>query len=400
MLDQQHQPKAKRVFSLGFISIFEHLMINLTAAVGRRKEISQQHKALHISHNVPDNPRRLLYKESFVQKEIMMKYPGIFTLFVMFIFCNCLGQTKTELHTNAIKCETKEVITFHGPSTSVRTIRQDRKSNIWLASNEGIIRYDGKSFTNITGKIGSDRFFSVLEDRKGNFWFGNYGAGVYYYDGKSLRHFTTQQGLVNDRVFNIYEDKTGNIWFATNGGVSRYDGKSFRNFTSKEGLSNDVMTIIEDKKGKFWFGTTGNTFVYDGKTFTVFTYNGQAFTNVWSIIEDKKGNIWLGGGDGLWRYDDGTLTNFTQHSVTYVYEDKRGNIWTSGGSNGKGFALSRYDAKSLYDKKPTTAEIKSRIPNLFRILEANDGSIWFGAFDGVYRYDGNTITDFKSKEGH
>ena len=36
------------------------------------------------------------------------------------------------------------------------------------------------------------------------------------------------------------------------------------------------------------------------------------------------------------------------------------------------------------------------------ILEANDGSIWFGALgpeSGVYRYDGKTITDFKSKEG-
>lgn len=32
---------------------------------------------------------------------------------------------------------------------------------------------------------------------------------------------------------------------------------------------------------------------------------------------------------------------------------------------------------------------------IFRILEATDGSIWFGALDGVYRYDGNTITDFK-----
>jgi len=36
------------------------------------------------------------------------------------------------------------------------------------------------------------------------------------------------------------------------------------------------------------------------------------------------------------------------------------------------------------------------------ILEANDGSIWFGglgSMSGVYRYDGKTITDFKSKEG-
>ena len=48
---------------------------------------------------------------------------------------------------------------------------------------------------------------------------------------------------------------------------------------------------------------------------------------------------------------------------------------------------------------PPVTEIKSGgIMDFFGILEANDGSIWFGASDGVYRYDGNTFTDFKSKE--
>ena len=42
----------------------------------------------------------------------------------------------------------------------------------------------------------------------------------------------------------------------------------------------------------------------------------------------------------------------------------------------------------------------SRGPALFAVLEANDGSIWYGAVDGVYRYDGKTITDFRSKEGN
>ena len=346
----------------------------------------------------------------------MMKHTGIFTLFLMFIFCNyCAGQNKTGLPTDTIKSGSKGVITLHGPTTSVRTIRQDRKGNIWLASNEGIIRYDGKAFTNITGKVTSDRFFSVLEDRKGNFWFGNYGSGVYYYDGKSLQNFTTREGLINNGICSIYEDKSGNIWFGANGGASRYDGKSFRNFMMKGDSviedrtgksfpnftsgSNAVNPIIEDKSGRFWFGTNGNTFIYDGRTFTVLRDNeGNPFNNVWSILEDKKGNIWLGGNDGLWRYDGSKFTNFTGNSIRYVYEDKKGNIWTSG-INDKGiFAFSRYDKKSLSDKKPTRTEIKQSL-NLFGILEANDGSIWFGAFDGVYRYDGTTITDFKSKEG-
>ena len=35
----------------------------------------------------------------------------------------------------------------------------------------------------------------------------------------------------------------------------------------------------------------------------------------------------------------------------------------------------------------------------FGILGANDGSIWFASGSGVSRYDGKTITDFKSKAG-
>jgi hypothetical protein len=69
-----------------------------------------------------------------------MKYVPVYALFLLFVFYTfCKGQTKTD------------VITSYGPHTSVRTIKQDKKGNIWLASNEGIIRYDGKSFTNITG---------------------------------------------------------------------------------------------------------------------------------------------------------------------------------------------------------------------------------------------------------
>jgi len=320
--------------------------------------------------------------------------------------------------------ETKAISTSHGPNGIVRTIKQDRNGNIWIASWEGIFKYDGKSFTNITSKVSSARFFSVLEDRRGNFWFGSIGSGVYYYDGKSFKNFTTKEGLAGNEVTNIYEDKTGNIWFGTGSGASRYDGKSFKNFKMKdvpaptdadsvrgsvyqrqlpEGswMHNDVNAIVEDKIGKLWFGTRGYAFIYDGKTFTTITNkDGKHFANVRSIIKDKKGNIWLGGYDGLWRYDGSTFINFTQKFVGYIYEDKKGNIWTSSESaNARGWVLSRYDEKTLSNTRPTVTEITNK-PMIFGILEAYDGSIWFGAFDGVYRYDGSTITDFKGKLDH
>jgi hypothetical protein len=89
----------------------------------------------------------------------------------------------------------------------------------------------------------------------------------------------------------------------------------------------------------------------------------------------------------------------SQTGAGAIMEDKKGNIWTSSGINSSTWALYRYDQKSLYSKKATASEIMTRGPALFGILEANDGSIWIGASDGVYRYDGKTLTEFKDREG-
>jgi len=282
-----------------------------------------------------------------------------------------------------------------------------------MATYDGVFRYDGKSFTNITDGVSWRKFFSLLEDRQGNLWFGSIGSGVYLYDGKSFQNITTDNGLINNEVTCIYEDKAGNIWFGAGGGASRYDGKSFRNYIiNGDSMMEDrtggtfpnsprqpygVNSIIEDKTGKLWFGTDGNAFVYDGKKFTVVTRNGKPFKNVRTIIEDKKGNIWLGGNDGLWRYDGTTFADITYNFVLYVYEDREGNIWASSGSgNGpNNSALYRYDEKTLSNKYALPDIIKSKEGLIFGILEANDGSIWFGTLNAVNRYDGKTITDFK-----
>lgn len=363
----------------------------------------------------------------------MKSYLQIYTLFLMLTFyTSCKGQNKTDLSKENVKSEAQNAATSQGPTRITRNLIQDRKGNIWIASWEGIFEYDGKSFTNIISKVSSARFFSVLEDRKGNLWFGSIGSGVYCYDGTSFINFTTKDGLAGNEVGCIYEDIAGNIWFGTGSGASCYNGKSFRNFKMKEGplrndadsihvsayqhelpevhwIHNDVNSIIEDKTGKFWFGTRGYARIYDGKTFTVVTHNGKPFTNVRSIIEDKKGNIWLGGNDGLWRYDGSTFTNFTRKFVGYILEDRNGNIWISSERNNSqtlafstegrllsngSWALYRYDGKSLSDNKPTVKEITSKEGMIFGISEANDGSIWFGAGDGVYRYDGDILKNF------
>jgi ligand-binding sensor domain-containing protein len=305
-----------------------------------------------------------------------MKYAYVYALFWMLVFhTSCGGQNQTnppqdnsrKAHNGLSESQLKEYAASKVPMAQVRNIKQARNGDILIAASwSGVFRYDGKSFTNLTGsKIGSHRFWDVLEDRHGNLWFASIDSGVYYYNGKSFQHFTTREGLGNNILMSIYEDKAGNIWFS-GGGLSRYDGRSFQNFTTKDGLpDNGGGAIMEDKTGKLWIATGDGPCFYDGKTFTVLkNKDGKAFKNVWPIIEDKKGNI-----------------------------------WTTGGVNSNVWALSRYDAKSLYNKMPTVTEIKSGPPAFLGLLEANDGSIWFGSGSGVYRYDGKTFTDFKSAAG-
>ena len=356
----------------------------------------------------------------------MTKHVFVYALFLMIAFLTSCGQNQTNVPKDNIKSEIKDI----GPNIMVRNIKKGRNGTILIAGPNNssfgdVFRYDarlpdgqGKSFTNLTSKIGSHRFWDVLEDRRGNIWFTSTDSGVYYYNGKSIQHFTTTEGLANNRVMSVYEDKAGIIWFGTGGGISRYDGKYFRNFTSpnaplfyKEGhWNNDIHTIIEDKTGKLWVGTRGDAFVYDGKKFATLTHKGEPFLDVWGIMEDRKGTIWLSGYNGfkggrrpggLYRYDGSTFTKVSERGAYAIIQDKKGNIWTTGSVNPANWtvqALSRYDAKSLYSKKPTVTEIMSGKAFL-GLLEANDGSIWFGSATGVYRYDGKTITDFYNKEG-
>lgn len=169
-------------------------------------------------------------------------------------------------------------------NNNVERILEDKAGNIWFGgrNNEGVYRYDGKSVINIrpkrlssvpdSARFGKNWAWPQLQDKNGNIWFSNWG-GAYRYDGKSFTGFTKSDGLPGfGLVTRIIEDKKGNLWFG-GGGLSRYDGISFTRFTTKDGLINeDVWSILEDKTGNLWVGT-GDTglYLYDGKTFITYS---------------------------------------------------------------------------------------------------------------------------------
>lgn len=353
-------------------------------------------------------------------------YP-LLCLFVVISLISCKSPSKIEVAKDDIQLteqpkeepvdhdpyftESTAITSPYGPRSIVRNILPDSKGNIWFASWEGIIKYDGKVFTNYTNKEGLRRYrvFTLLEDKKGNIWFGTIGAGVYLYDGKSFTNITTKDGIADDKVKTIYEDSEGNIWLGTSGGISIYDGKSFENYTEVLGLPNsDINSIDQDSNGKFWISSRGSAFVYEPtialtsiiKPFEIIKRGEDlTFSNARSIIPDKRGNIWLGGSDGLWLYDGQSFNNHSKNFVGYIFEDSKGNIWTSSAEakngNSQNWVFSRYDHKSLLAGTLSPTPIKSESNMFFGINEDAQGAIWLGTLRGVYKYDDKGFTYFK-----
>ncbi|AXE19591.1 hypothetical protein DR864_18535 [Runella rosea] len=334
------------------------------------------------------------------------------------------GQMKTSLKSGQLSLIKSQST---NPGDNVHCGLQDKAGNIWFGTTgDGVYKYDGRSFTQITAKNGlnSNSVNHILEDKDGKIWIGT-EAGLVLYDGKTfaeiripLRKKMPANKFQNTHdVFSIMQDKSGKLWFATIDGVYIYDprradGQTFTPFIISEGAggyrnsNNNVEYILEDKAGHFWFGGRGNEGVYRydpkravGKSMTNLKPNGDSWA--WPVLQDKKGDIWFSNWSGAYRYDGKSFTKMdglSNNPVTRIIEDKKGNLWFGGGGRG----ICRYDPNRAVGQTFTCFTTKDGLINndVWSILEDKSGNIWVGTRNtGLCRYDprravGKTFTSF------
>ena len=93
-----------------------------------------------------------------------------------------------------------------------------------------------------------ETYFS-LQDSKGNIWVSS-DAGVSRYDGNSVTHFTTKDGLVENVIFKIYEDSKGRIWFSSLSGlICFYENNSFHSISA----NNELKELLKGRIGHSFF---------------------------------------------------------------------------------------------------------------------------------------------------
>ena len=100
--------------------------------------------------------------------------------------------------------------------------------------------------------LSENKVYTILQDSKDYIWLGTEN-GLTRFDGKNFENFTSNDGLPTGGVRSMTEDSLGYIWFGhLNGGVSRYDGHRFEiaAFDSIK-LTGDI-TSITVLNGKIW----------------------------------------------------------------------------------------------------------------------------------------------------
>jgi|GEM_PF-543094 len=305
----------------------------------------------------------------------------------------------------------------HGlKSNYTNHIIQRRDGFIWIATAEGLSRFDGYDFVNYNAdpddptSLTDDWILALFEDSKSRLWVGTDNGLSRLLPNengfKQYRHNPEDDNSIASRhSFFFTEDSRGRIWIGTSQGFSLYreETDNFENFypaakSSANQKLNNVNFILEVDQDRFWLGTSGGLLVFDSVQRSIHPINIEGLSGNFgynSVVRAKDGRIWFATlDDGVIVYDPATQTHeryvyqkddpnsLSSQSTWHIGEDSAGNIWVTTWSNGV----------SIIDKKTNKitrlqyilADDRS-IPHnqVNSVFKDSSGLIWLSTYDGI-----------------
>jgi ligand-binding sensor domain-containing protein/signal transduction histidine kinase len=317
--------------------------------------------------------------------------------------------------------------------SSVYSIVQDKQGFIWMATQDGLNRYDGLQFKIFrenpfdTTTLSSSYITALLVDHNGWLWVGTQtqGLNLFIPSTSQFRHFFSggANAISHNNINDIYEDASGIIWVSTVKGFSRItiNGNdpltaqlTFKNYYKLRNENNKekeeeitVNKIYADRANNIWIGARDGLYSLNftndiiSKVNFFSSENGSGISNnsIHSMCEDANGNFWIGTSAGLNILDKSTgkivdvfkkdknLVNVLRSEVILtLFSDATGNLWI--GTDGGGlfelkkeylnaeFISSKMEHIRLGNERLTTAVLSLSEDKI------NPGLIWIGTFAG------------------
>lgn len=295
---------------------------------------------------------------------------------------------------------------------TVTSLLQDENDFIWIGTNDGLNRYDGREFMVFSGQKGASDSLSgevvttLYQDGKGWIWVGtNFGLNRLNPETFEIKSYTQwfedSLSISSNSIRCIAEDNDGNLWVGTANGLNRMesDGSFTRYKLSETDESSlpgkEVKDILVDSTGKLWVATDGGLgrFLPESDSFIRYRYNYDdrstiSSNNVLCLAEGSGGLIYVGTRNGLNILDtrnekfkrifkDSPVRNLLCSDIILcILIDDKGYIWLGTPS---GLTKLSPDGRNSSNYRQKAGDINS-LPNdyILSLMSDESGMIWIG----------------------
>ncbi|MEL7339128.1 MAG: two-component regulator propeller domain-containing protein [Bacteroidota bacterium] len=152
------------------------------------------------------------------------------------------------------------------PEAEINSMLQDHEGFIWIASWDGLWKFDGYTTQNYNliqegqNRLKSSQINCLFQDHKNRIWVGTNFSGFYLYDRENDQFIQFQQeprdsvSLISNNVFSIGEDADHLLWIGTDIGLSCFhpETRKFIPFTYPQTERFLCSVLSQDKE--FWIG--------------------------------------------------------------------------------------------------------------------------------------------------
>jgi signal transduction histidine kinase/ligand-binding sensor domain-containing protein len=268
-------------------------------------------------------------------------------------------------------------------SIAIRMLALDGEGTLWLGTNAGLMRYHGERFETIALPGGPDIIGGMAMVSDGSVWVGTARGKIVRIAGRRAEEMAL--GLPVSPVTAL-ASAGDTVWIGTSIGLRRHR-LGTKTAERIEGLSSDrIITLVADGADSLLVGTEiGLERIERDRIDRI---DGLPPDQVTAVRRDRDGNVWIGTySHGVFRLRDDRLASYgiddglLNPTVRAIFEDGEGNIWI--GSNG-GLEQFRDGTFINWDKRHGLDDDYVRV-----IFEDRDGVRWVGSANGLHRWNGS-----------